>query len=296
MGPHRHRRASRPRRTTPAAPLRPLAHAAAPATTNRGVDITHNQYVLVRQHLRAAIGFLDWLAAQGISLADARQGNLDEWTTSDNATLRKETGHFLRWANKHKLTTLDAPATKWDGPCAVIDTEARWDHARRLLHDDTIKPQDRLAGLLLLLYAQWPAAISRLTIDHIRTSGGQVLIHLGAEPVALPEPVAALALTVVANRHGKAAIGDPATSPWLFPGGQPGRPISPDALTQRLRRLGLQPAKDRSTALFQLRHRPARRHPGPHARHPHHRRRGLANASSGDWTDYAAEISRRTYR
>jgi hypothetical protein len=262
----------------------------------RGADTTHNQYVLVRQHLRAAIGFLDWLAAQGISLADARQGNLDEWTTSDNATLRKETGHFLRWANKHKLTTLDAPATKWDGPCAVIDTEARWDHARRLLHDDTIKPQDRLAGLLLLLYAQWPAAISRLTIDHIRTSGGQVLIHLGDEPVALPEPVATLALAVVANRHGKAAIGDPATSPWLFPGGQPGRPISPDALTQRLRRLGLQPAKDRSSALFQLAtDLPAAllaRMLGIHITVAV----AWQSASSGDWTDYAAEISRRTYR
>ena len=71
----------------------------------QGADTTHNQYVLVRQHLRAAIGFLDWLAVQGLSLADARQGNLDEWTASDNATLRRETRHFLRWANNQKLTT-----------------------------------------------------------------------------------------------------------------------------------------------------------------------------------------------
>ena len=148
----------------------------------RGADTTHNQYVLVRQHLRAAIGFLDWLAAQGLSLADARQGNLDEWTGSDNATLRRETRHFLRWANKQKLT-LDAPAIRWDGPCGVIDTEARWDQARRLLHDETIKPEDRLAGLLVQLYAQWPAAISRLAIDRIRTSTGQVLIRPGRTPL-----------------------------------------------------------------------------------------------------------------
>ena len=37
------------------------------------------------------------------------------------------------------------------------------------------------------------------------------------------------------------------------------------------------------------RHRPARRNPRPHARHPHHRRRGLATRLRGDWTDYAAE-------
>ena len=210
----------------------------------RGADITHNQYVLVRQHLRA----------------------------------------------------LDAPAVRWDGPCGVIDTEARWDQARRLLHDDTIKPEDRLAGLLVLLYAQWPAAISRLTIDHTCTSAGQVLIRLGDEPVVLPEPVAALALTVVANRRGKAAVGDPGTSPWLFPGGQPGRPISPYALTERLRHLGLQPARDRSTALFQLAtDLPAAvlaRMLGIHITVAV----AWQRASAGDWTDYAAEISRRTYR
>jgi hypothetical protein len=197
---------------------------------------------------------------------------------------------------KQKLTTLDAPAVRWDGPCGVIDTEARWDQARRLLHDDTIKPEDRLAGLLVLLYAQWPATISRLTIDHTRTRGLQVLIRLGAEPVVLPEPVAALALAVVANRRGKAAVGDPGASPWLFPGGQPGRPISPYALTERFRQLGLQPARDRSTALFQLAtDLPAAvlaRILGIHITFAV----AWQRASAGDWTDYAAEISRRTYR
>ena len=90
------------------------------------------------------------------------------------------------WANKHKLTTLDAPALRRHGPCGVIDTQARWDQARRLLHDETIKPEDRRAGLLVLLYAQWPAAISRLTIERTRTSAGQILIRLGDQPVVLP--------------------------------------------------------------------------------------------------------------
>src|SRR5258708_10890875 len=106
----------------------------------RGPATTQNQSLLVRQHLRAAIGFLDWLAAQDLSLADARQGNLDEWAASDNATLRRETRHFLRWAKKQKLTTLDAPALRWDGPCGVIDTQAPRDHAPRRLPAGTIKP------------------------------------------------------------------------------------------------------------------------------------------------------------
>lgn len=67
-----------------------------------------------------------------------------------------------------------------------MDDEAHWATVRRLLHDDTIRTEDRLAGLLLLLYAQWPAAISRLTVDHIERTDGAARIRLGDVPVQLP--------------------------------------------------------------------------------------------------------------
>jgi hypothetical protein len=35
--------------------------------------------------------------------------------------------------------------------------KGRWDDARRLLHDETLTTADRVAGLLLLFYAQRPA-------------------------------------------------------------------------------------------------------------------------------------------
>jgi hypothetical protein len=38
-------------------------------------------------------------------------------------------------------------------PTAAIDTETRWQQARWLLHDTTLDPEDRVAGLLVLLYA-----------------------------------------------------------------------------------------------------------------------------------------------
>jgi uncharacterized protein YidB (DUF937 family) len=55
-----------------------------------------------------------------------------------------------------------------------------------------------------------------------------------------------------AARRGHAAIGDQGTSPWLFPGGQPGRPISAEQLTDRLRQIGIRSGQARSAALFQL--------------------------------------------
>lgn len=90
------------------------------------------------------------------------------------------------------------------------------------------------------------------------------------------------------------AGGDQGTSRWLFPGGQPGRPLSAYQLAERLRQLGLRPGQSRSTALFQLAtDLPAAllaRMLGIHI--------SVAvawqRASNGDWTNYAADISRRT--
>ena len=259
-----------------------------------GTDATHAQVVGARQRVKAAIILLDWLTAHDLTLTSARQGHLEGWLTSHDTTHRREAGHFIRWAKKQKLTVLEFPALRWGGPTGEIDTETRWEQARWLLHDDTLRPEDRLAGLLVLLYAQWPAVISRLTVDHVVTRREEVSIRLGREPIVLPEPVAALARQVVDARRGHAAIGDHGSSPWLFPGGQPGRPVSAYHLTERLRQLGLRSGRARSTALFAL----ATDLPSALLA----RMLGIhitvavawQRASSGDWTSYAAEVSRRT--
>jgi hypothetical protein len=257
-----------------------------------GADTTHHQFIAAKRSVQAAVTLLDWLTSRGRTLSTARQGDLDDWLTKDKATSR-DAGNFIRWANRNKLTKLELPATRWGGPTGVIDTEARWERARHLLHNDNLNPEDRVAGLLVLLYAQQPAAISRLTLDHIQISGDDTRIRLGREPIVLPAPLAALARDLVRTRRGHATIGVTGTSPWLFPGGQPGRPISAFQLAERLRQLGLNPAQSRSTALFQLATElPAAvlaRMLGIHI--------AVAvawqRASAGDWTAYAAEVSRR---
>jgi hypothetical protein len=112
-------------------------------------------------------------------------------------------------------------------------------------------------------------------------------------PVVLPEPLATLILTLVATRTGHAVIGAETITPWLFPGGRPGNPISASQMGQRLQGLDIQPATARSTALLQLATElPAAvlaRTLGIHI--------GVAvawqRAAAGDWTNYAAEVSRR---
>jgi hypothetical protein len=255
--------------------------------------VTHAQAVTVKRHIKAAIALLDGLAAHGHTLDGARQGDLAAWLISDQASHRRDAGHFVRWANRHKLTSLEFPATRWHGPARTIDTEARWAQARWLLHDHTLSPVDRVAGLLVLFYAQTPAAVSRLTLEHVETAGHAIHLRLGHEPITLPEPLAGLVADLIARRRGHAALGDQGASPWLFPGGRPGQPISAYQLAERLRQLGLRPAQSRTTALFGLATElPAAvlaRLLGIHIKVAV----AWQHASAGDWATYAADYSRR---
>jgi hypothetical protein len=260
---------------------------------NNGRATTHQQYAVVHQHVRAAVILLDWLTAQQLSLPTCGQADLDRWLTSSEASHRYQAGHFVRWAANQRLTTLSLPATRWMGPTRALDDHARWEAARLLLHDDTLGDRDRLAGLLVLLYAQPVARISRLTIEQVTLNDTMVRIHLGSAPITLPDPVADLTRQLLSSKRGHATTGAGHASPWLFPGGQPGRPISATHLGQRLKSLGIRPGQARSTALFQL----ATELPAALLA----RMLGIhidvavawQHASAGDWTTYAADVSRR---
>jgi hypothetical protein len=256
---------------------------------------TYLQALNVRCHVTAAGNFLDWLTASSVTIKTCTQQHLDQWIANPDATYHDETGHFVRWAVQHRHAAgLTFPAVRWAGPRGTLDTEKRWADARRLLHDDTLPTGDRVAGLLLLLYAQRIATISQLTVEHVGLEGDALTIRLGSSPVVLPEPLAGLVRQLVTTRRGKARIGTPDEIPWLFPGGRPGQPLGDDRLGQRLHAIGLRPQQDRSTALFALAAEiPAAvlaRMLGIHIQ--------VAvlwqKASAGDWSAYAAAVSQRT--
>jgi len=258
-----------------------------------GGSTTPNQYVSAREYVRSAMLFLDWLTAHGLTLATCRQNHLDDWRTDPAVTRHREAGHFLRWAKSQKLTTVDVATARWVAPAQALDSEARWAQARLLLHSNTISTEDRVAGLLILFYAQWTSAISRLTGEHVDISGEQVALRLGPQPILLPEPLAGLILELVRERRRYPIAGEVASTRWLFPGELPGRPISSRQLGERLRRHGLRPKQARSTALFQLATElPAAvlaRMLGIHISSAV----AWQHASNGDWAAYAAQISKR---
>jgi hypothetical protein len=186
-------------------------------------------------------------------------------------------------AREHRLR-----GVRWTGPLSTIHSEKRCADARSLLNDDTLSTLDRVAGLLLILYAQKIATISQLTVDDVPFDGDTVSITFGTSLVVLPAPLASLVGELVATRRGKAKIGTPADVPWLFAGGHPGHPLTDSQIGIRLHKIGIRPKQAA----------PPRCQPSP-PKHPPRSSPGCSGStskslSSGnrhqgeDWAAYAA--------
>ena len=148
----------------------------------------------------AAAAFLDWLDARGLTLAACTQAELDQWLAGNSCHLARS-ANFVRWAvARRHASRLTAPAARWTGPSGPLDQDRRWADARRLLHDDTCPAADRVAGLLILLYAQKLNVITALTTQHVLHQDGRTLLRLGSRPIVLPAPLDALVGTLAAGR------------------------------------------------------------------------------------------------
>jgi hypothetical protein len=57
---------------------------------------------------------------------------------------------------------------------------------------------------------------------------------------------------LITTRRRYRGVGSPAATPWLFPGLDPGFPLTAAQLGRRLRRLGIEPARGRRSAMAHL--------------------------------------------
>lgn len=197
--------------------------------------------------------FLIWLRELNISLRECNQVDIDRWLSEGKLT-RFLIRDFVVWAarNGHmRLVSVPALAGSRRPPTSSDDS-ARWGTARRLLTDDAIDVADRVAGILVLLYAQPVSRITRLTPKHVVVTEDSVSLMLGSEPVKMAEPLAGLLRQLPhRRRQGSAAhLSDP--DQWLFPGGRAGHPISRSHLSKRLRDIGVEIRGARNAALLQL--------------------------------------------
>ena len=110
----------------------------------------------------------------------------------------------------------------------------------------------RVAGTLLLLYAQPLTRIVALKTTAIVPSPRELRISLGAEPVPVPAPFAGMLGHHLRNRPNLRTGGGMVANPWLFPGYHPGTHLDPQSVMHRLRKLGVNLLGGRNSALGNL--------------------------------------------
>jgi hypothetical protein len=143
----------------------------------------------------------------------------------------------------------------------------------------------------MLLFAQPAVTIASLRAEQITCTDGQATILLGDKPLELPDELDGLIDTQLATRRSRSLIGGQDPSPRLFPAGTPAsilaRPISADAS----RTSGWPPARAGAAILDLSSQLPAA---------VISRLLGISVSAAsrwrqthGDWSAYAAEISRR---
>ena len=242
------------------------------------------------RNVRAAAGFLAWLADRGLALATCQQADIDTWLATGPAAC--QAGDFLAWAAAHGHCQAFALPSRVRASGPATSQEQRWAQAARLLHDDTLDLTDRAAGCLLLLYGQQLSRIAAMTTSQVTSRDDTVLVRFGDHDVPVPEPLGVILTKLTRTGRTHTGTGSPLTTPWLFPGGLPGRPVTASRLGQRLNTLGIYAMSARRATLTDL----AAHMPAAVLADLLHIAPGTAvrwmRQAGGDWSGYAAELAR----
>jgi hypothetical protein len=202
--------------------------------------------------LTIAAGFLTYLADHGIQVEQLTQVDLDAWYAATPNATRETLRPFLRWCIEHReVPTLRIPQPKTAAVTSIGQRE-RLDLIARLLSDqDDLTLIDRVAAILILLFAQPVSRIIRLTLDEVTDTGDGLAIRLGEPPAPIPEPFAELVRAYLGSRPNLTGAANPGST-LLFPGRRAGQPMHPTSLRMRLYAAGIPNVTGRTAALRQL--------------------------------------------
>jgi integrase len=151
------------------------------------------------------IEFCNWLSAEhGITVEHLTQAHIDLWQANGPST-REHVLRFIRWAIKAKLVPSDlevTPHRRGTAPSMPIDQQNAV--IEKVAHQQTLHPRDRLAAILMIVFAQRAEDVAAITWKQITISADTVTIDLAGTPIDLPppldEPVRALAASNYNNQ------------------------------------------------------------------------------------------------
>ncbi len=205
-----------------------------------------------RHELTRAAALLAWLAERDIPIAACRQVDLDTWSIARSGNGKTEKS-FLTWCMKNgEMPSLEIPIHQGASTSpAPMGQRNRIAALHRIVTDEALPLGSRVAGSIVLLYAQPVTRIVRLSIDDVQWNDDGVTLNLGDPPTPVPEPLAKLLGAYIQQRPNMTTATNP-DSRWLFPGRRAGQPMHPDSLYELLRQIGVPAGSGRTGAIRQL--------------------------------------------
>ena len=116
------------------------------------------------------------------------QAHIDLWR-STGPTTREHIIRFIRWAIKARLVPSDLEVTPHRrGTAPRMPIEQQNAVIEKVAHQQTLHPRDRLAAILMIVFAQRAEDIAALTWDQVTISADTVTINLAGWPIDSRHP------------------------------------------------------------------------------------------------------------
>jgi hypothetical protein len=204
-----------------------------------------------KQEITETVRFLVWLHdTYQRTAASCAQQDVDEWLAA-GPTTRSAIRTFYVVAKRARLNTtvtVQHRSAK-SSPSLSQDQRLAWIH--ELLTGASECLPYRVAGMLLLLYAQPLVKVVTFPTSIVDDADSGMSILLGTHPTDVPEPFASLIREHLAARPNLRTGAGP-DSPWLFPSTFAGRHLHPNTVMDRLRDLGVNLLGARNRAIGEL--------------------------------------------
>lgn len=221
------------------------------AAANNNDMVPRGVFLNTKQTTTVAVNFLNWVAENGMSLIDVDQQAIDEWFGGGPST-RELSQMFIYWAqDKRHMGRVDLPRRK-KNHLDTLGVQGRLRLIRKVLSDDSTTMTARVAGGMILLFAQPLNRTVALRLDAIRaTDDGDLEIRFSKDWVPIPTAFAVILDSWLSDRTNMQTAANP-TSPWLFPGISPGQHLQAGTVSTLLTKQGIPPRSARTAAWREL--------------------------------------------
>ncbi len=204
-----------------------------------------------KQEITEAGKFLIWLSENHHVTVDAlTQAHVDEYF-STGTTTRMAARNFLQWRAKTGIGKRYHLKYREARQTPLASSHERFTLIRTVLESEAVVLNNRIAALMLLLYALPVRRIAEMRTEQVEVTPTGISLHLGEHPAPVPEPLLPLFHEYLTSRANQRTTNN--QSPWLFPGTRAGHHITEQTLLNTLRQVfGIKILAIRNAALHDL--------------------------------------------